>query len=244
MSYRLRPRAEIEAAIASPAFNALPLTRKRQLAEQVIAVQLDLDLVLPVLIGQAGTDLEARFLLALVIQVDGSGNPNAPVAAFTATPSSGQAPLSVLFSDGSTGQISSRLWNFGDGTTIAAQSPTHVFGAAGSYNVALTVAGPGGSRTATHPVTVTAAPTGGGGSGDERTGVLNIPVGATEVAVVFTPPFASAPLPPACEVVVPAGGDHITVAGVQGLTAAGCTVLLTAATPAAGYQLGFRALHP
>src|SRR5208283_5071609 len=40
--------------------------------------------------------------------------PPAPVASFTAVPTSGNAPLTVLFSDTSTGSPTSWSWTFGD----------------------------------------------------------------------------------------------------------------------------------
>jgi len=75
--------------------------------------------------------------------------PPAPVANFTATPRSGKSPLVVQFTGTSTGNISSRLWNFGDGTTSNERSPSHTYQKAGSYTVNLTVTGPGGSNTKT-----------------------------------------------------------------------------------------------
>src|SRR5205814_8601247 len=41
----------------------------------------------------------------------------APVADFRASPISGFAPLTVTFADGSTGTITNRFWDFGDGST-------------------------------------------------------------------------------------------------------------------------------
>ena len=73
----------------------------------------------------------------------------APVANFTATPRSGKGPLVVQFSGTSTGNITSRLWNFGDGTTSTERSPSHTYQNTGSYSVSLTVTGPGGSNTKT-----------------------------------------------------------------------------------------------
>ncbi len=72
-----------------------------------------------------------------------------PVANFSATPKTGNAPLTVGFSDSSSGNISTRLWNFGDGTTSAALNPNHIYTAAGIYNVSLKVTGPNGSNTKT-----------------------------------------------------------------------------------------------
>jgi len=84
-----------------------------------------------------------------------------PVAAFNATPTSGCAPLTVNFTDQSTGNITSWSWTFGDGGNSTAQNATHSYAGAGTYNVTLTVSGACGNntKTETNYITVTAAPT-------------------------------------------------------------------------------------
>ncbi len=74
-----------------------------------------------------------------------TGPPPAPVAAFVGSPTSGTEPLTVNFTDQSTGSITSWSWTFGDGGTSTSQSPSHEYTSAGTYNVTLTVTGPGGS---------------------------------------------------------------------------------------------------
>ena len=74
-------------------------------------------------------------------------NSPAPAANFTMTPTSGVAPLSVTFTDATTGNVTSWSWNFGDGTTSTDQSPNHTYSTPGSYTVKLTATGPGGSTT-------------------------------------------------------------------------------------------------
>jgi len=64
---------------------------------------------------------------------------NPPVASFTFTPTSGVAPLSVQFTDTSTGDPSRWLWTFGDGTTSNERNPSHTFGEARSFEVVLQV---------------------------------------------------------------------------------------------------------
>jgi PKD repeat protein len=81
-----------------------------------------------------------------------------PTASFTATPTSGTAPLTVTFTDASTGSITARSWNFGDGTTSTAMSAAKTYTNPGSYTVTLTVTGPGGSNTATKSISAIAAP--------------------------------------------------------------------------------------
>lgn len=86
--------------------------------------------------------------------------PPPPVASFAAVPTSGVAPLTVTFADTSTGDITARSWDFdGDGNGDAAgEAASHVFEAAGSYLVALTVTGPGGSNTTSQTITVNVPP--------------------------------------------------------------------------------------
>ncbi|QWZ06426.1 PKD domain-containing protein [Nocardioides panacis] len=86
----------------------------------------------------------------------GTSVPGAPKASFTATPSSGQAPLLVTFQDTSTGAPTAWAWDFGDGATSTAQSPTHTYGAPGSYTATLTATNAGGTTSATKSFSVSA----------------------------------------------------------------------------------------
>ncbi|MGB6032797.1 MAG: PKD domain-containing protein, partial [Bacteroidota bacterium] len=89
-----------------------------------------------------------------------SEGPTAPVAEFSGTPTSGCSPLTVSFTDQSTGEITSWSWTFGDGGSSTTQSPSHTYNAAGIYEVSLTVTGPGGSDTEskTGYITVSTSP--------------------------------------------------------------------------------------
>lgn len=61
------------------------------------------------------------------------------VASFTADVQLGAAPLTVTFTDTSTGSPDAWLWDFGDGTEFSEdQHPVHIYAANGSYNVTLT----------------------------------------------------------------------------------------------------------
>lgn len=82
-----------------------------------------------------------------------------PVAQFTASATSGTAPLALNLINGSTGSITSYLWSFGDGTTSTLANPTHVYSSPGVYSVSLTASGPGGSHTSTQSnlITVTSS---------------------------------------------------------------------------------------
>jgi len=73
----------------------------------------------------------------------------APVAAFSASQTSGKALLTVKFTDKSTGSPASWKWSFGDGSSSFVQNPTHKYSKAGKYTVSLTVKNAKGSNTVT-----------------------------------------------------------------------------------------------
>jgi PKD repeat protein len=89
---------------------------------------------------------------------------SAPVASFTASPTTGVAPLVVSLSDTSTGTITSRSWNLGDGTTASTQTVAKTYSNPGTYTVTLTVTGSGGSATASKSISVAAPTVSGSGS--------------------------------------------------------------------------------
>jgi PKD repeat protein len=75
-----------------------------------------------------------------------------PVPSFVnATPATGITPLTVIFTDTSTGNPTSWLWDFGDGNTSTLQSPTHTFTTPRRYAITLTVSNVRGSQTVTVP---------------------------------------------------------------------------------------------
>jgi PKD repeat protein len=67
------------------------------------------------------------------------------VANFSGTPTSGVAPLSVTFTDSSSGSPAAWNWSFGDGTVSSTQNPTHSYTNAGTYSVRLDVTNPDGT---------------------------------------------------------------------------------------------------
>ena len=78
-----------------------------------------------------------------------------PTAAFTASPTSGSAPLDVDFTDTSTGGTpTSWSWDFGDGGSSSLANPSHTYTKPGSYPVTLTAKNSGGTST-TLPQTIT-----------------------------------------------------------------------------------------
>ena len=72
-----------------------------------------------------------------------------PVAAFTATPTNLSVALNGTGSSDADGTIAGYTWVFGDGTTGSGLSPTHVFAAAGTYAVILTVTDNQGATAST-----------------------------------------------------------------------------------------------
>ena len=73
-------------------------------------------------------------------------------ADFTANRTSGISPMSVQFTDLSTGSPDSWSWAFGDGTTSIEQDPQHTYETPGVYNVRLTVSNSGNGATDTKTV--------------------------------------------------------------------------------------------
>ncbi|MEN6343617.1 MAG: PKD domain-containing protein [Methanospirillum sp.] len=127
------------------------------------------------------------------------------VVAFNANSTSGLAPLSVQFTDLSSGNPINWTWDFGDGQTSHERNPVHVYPTVGSYSVTLTAANSYRSGTLTKvayinvllPAINAAASTGGSIS---PVGLVSVPVGGSQL---FT--------------ITPATGYHITSVMVDGV---------------------------
>jgi 3-phytase len=73
-------------------------------------------------------------------------------AKFIASINVGPAPLSVTFTNLSTGEYDTCLWLFGDGgSSSSCGNPTHTYTADGKYAVSLAISGSGGSDTHKRP---------------------------------------------------------------------------------------------
>ena len=92
----------------------------------------------------------------IVWEDDRNGNPDIymgtisylPVAAFTASQTTGPHPLNVQFNDKSS-DVYYWSWNFGDKSTSTAQNPSHKYTKKGTYSVSLTVKNTAGSNSIT-----------------------------------------------------------------------------------------------
>ncbi len=85
------------------------------------------------------------------------GNQPPVITAFTATPTSGAAPLSVQFSANAVDNENDPLtytWNFGDGTQATGKNTTHVYSATGSYSVSLVVTDPTHNTSSNVPLVI------------------------------------------------------------------------------------------
>ena len=76
------------------------------------------------------------------------------VASFGWSPSDPLMEDPVSFTDTSTGGVTSRLWNFGDGTSSAQATPVKRYASAGTYTISLTVYRGSESRVATRQINV------------------------------------------------------------------------------------------
>ncbi|PYJ01004.1 MAG: hypothetical protein DME25_19205, partial [Verrucomicrobia bacterium] len=69
-----------------------------------------------------------------------------PVAGFAGSPTNGAAPLTVSFTNLSSGATSYN-WDFGDGHSSSVANPSNTYSNAGTYTVTLKAIGPGGTNT-------------------------------------------------------------------------------------------------
>lgn len=104
-----------------------------------------------------------------------------PGASFMWTPASPVVDQLITFTDTSSGDPTSWLWDFGDGATSDLQNPTHRYASQGDFDVSLTATNEAGSDTATVGLTI------GAGSGCTLTCTAAAPAtSGLSVPVSFT----------------------------------------------------------
>jgi PKD repeat protein len=109
----------------------------------------------------AGGSIESGFSNEVCTTIPGAAS--APVASFDVTSASGQAPLTVTFTDTSAGDITGRCWDFDlsdgtacvDGGSAPGAQAVHTYRAAGNYIAQLTVTGVNGADSAQTEIRVT-----------------------------------------------------------------------------------------
>ena len=120
-----------------------------------VGLTCDFRIITPVIsavIGSGGTlsaSASAVFPVKSGLSATTGGTPSAPTANFVGTPTSGVGPLSVQFTDQSSGSPVTWQWDFNNDGTIDsnAQNPTHIYSGVGVYTVSLTVGNSLGSDT-------------------------------------------------------------------------------------------------
>jgi len=111
--------------------------------------------------NEAGQDMETKTNYITVTAPAETPTVVAPVPDFSASVTSGEAPLTVSFTDESSGSPNAWQWNFGDSYDIFTEhNPTHTYTKAGTYTVTETVTNEAGkdTETKTNYIAVTAPP--------------------------------------------------------------------------------------
>ena len=121
------------------------------------------------------------------LQLKGPGAVPLPTtAAFTGSPTSGDAPLAVAFINASSGSVTNSVWNFGNGLSVTNNSGisvTNTYTVPGTYTVTLTVTGTGGASSATNTAYI--------------------------VVTAVTPPMFNSPLMSGSNLILSGGGGSV-----------------------------------
>lgn len=118
-----------------------------------------------------------------------------PAVDFEASEFSGLAPFQVQFTEMCIGDnVHTWLWQFGDGTSLYEQNPSHTYSIAGTYDVTLTATDNNGTRSLTKHsyITVTGggSGTGSGGSGGQ-TGLHSVSVSGRTTTIYCPTNYSS-----------------------------------------------------
>jgi PKD repeat protein len=149
--------------------------------------------------------------------------PQSPSSNFLSNIIFGDNPLTVQFSDTSTGAPTSWDWDFGDGYTSTEQNPLHTYSAEGTYNVNLTVSNVHGidSKTVTiniqkpeeHDSIGGSGGSGGGGAGGSPEPQSNVEIKEISQTFISSGTSAKFDFPQKVTPVVYVGFDSKKTAG-------------------------------
>ena len=155
-----------------------------------------------------------------------------PTALFTSSVRNLTASFDGSPSTDADGTVASYSWDFGDGTAPGtAAKPSHVYPAAGSYQVTLTVTDNlGATASVTHTVVVTAAPAAPGPGGV-------VSLAPSRILDTRTRQVASGPVPTGASITVP-------VAGQGGVPSSGVSAVVMNVTVANPSASGFVTAWP
>jgi len=141
--------------------------------------------------------LVRRSEAAFTVASGSGGGSDQPPTARPGGPYSGTAGVAVSFNGSASsdpdGSITGWSWSFGDGTNGNGAMPTHIYAAAGTYTVGLTVTDNGGlTASATTSATITSG--GGGGTNQAPIAVVNGPyTGVAGTPISFSAAGSSDP---------------------------------------------------
>jgi PKD repeat protein len=100
------------------------------------------------------TTVSSQTIVVYATGGDPDAADNPPTAVVSASATAGTAPMNVAFTVVPSVETALYAWNFGDGQTSTAQNPTHLFTAAGTYTVTLTISNIYGSTTTSMTIVV------------------------------------------------------------------------------------------
>jgi PKD repeat protein len=98
--------------------------------------------------GSADIVVTCQFKIPYISTISVTTGTTPPTADFVGSPTSGMVPLTVNFTNLSTG-AASLSWDFGDSGTSTQQNPSHTYTSPGTYTVSLTATNAYGSDTET-----------------------------------------------------------------------------------------------